>query len=49
MEGVLIPQQIDVQSPKLKEALKIVYESITVNKDLIIEFAPPADATVIEY
>ncbi len=49
VEGVLIPQQIDVKSPKLKQSLKIVYESITVNKDLIIEFAPPADATVIEY
>ena len=49
VEGVLIPQQIEVKSPKLKQALKIVYESITVNKDLVIEFAPPGDASLIEY
>jgi hypothetical protein len=49
VEGVMLPQNIEVKSPKLKQSLKISYESMEVNKDPQIDFNIPSDATVIEY
>lgn len=49
VEGVLLPKSIEVNAPKLKQSLQLTYQSMQANKDWIIEFLPPADATVIEY